>query len=300
MKRMAFIMLLMVLVSCGKEPPVSLDRIKATYAEGDLRGIKMDDPRWKNAFETPITLEKQLIALPKSEDDGVTEIKIKALYNESWAAFLLRWDDPTPDHLAQIGKYSDSVAIQFPGAPGELPDSAMGGAPGSARPVVIHQWKAVWQEAEAGKIEGIRTFYPNTWSDVYIFEMAQDDAAKTAMERTFTTSVAAGNPLAHHGTAIRDLESVGFGSVEFSAEQSSTGYGQWENGQWRVLIVRSVERNRGSVDLGRLFYAAFAVWDGSRREVGARKMQSTWFPIQFIQRPADAGAHEIHMPLGQP
>ncbi len=294
MKRIGSIMLLMALTSCGNEPPVSLDRIKATYAEGDLRGITMEDPRWKAAVETPITLAKQLIALPKSENDGVTEIRIKALYNESWTAFLLTWDDPTPDHLARIGKYSDSIAIQFPGVPGDLPDSAMGGAPGSARPVVIHQWKAVWQEAEAGNIEGIRTFYPNTWSDIYIFEMAKDDTARAVMERTFTTSVAAENPLAHHGTAVRDLESVGFGSVEFAAEQTSAGYGQWENGQWRVIISRPIARDRGALDTSRLFYAAFAVWDGSRLEVGARKMQSSWFPIQFVKKPDGAGAQRPH------
>lgn len=283
MKKTGFAILMLVLLSCGKEAPVSLDRIKAGYTEGDLSGIRIDDPRWKNAAETPIRLEKQLIALPKSEVEGVGGVRVQVLYNDEQAAFLLTWQDHTPDRLTQIGQYSDAIAIQFPGAPGDLPDSAMGGAPGSAKAVVIHQWKAVWQEASAGNIKGIKTFYPNTWSDVYLFEMPESPEAREAMERTFTTSVAAENPLAHHGAAIRDLEAVGFGSVDYAGEQTTRGYGEWQDGEWRVVLVRPINRLRGGLDTSRLQYAAFAVWDGAQGEIGARKMQSSWFPLQFLK-----------------
>lgn len=288
MKKSGLAALLLLLMSCTKVPPAAPNRIMAGYLEGDLGALTIGDPRWDGAVETPIPLKQQLIALPKSEQDGVAQIGVRAFYNGEWAAFLLAWSDPTPDRLTKIGSFSDAAAMEFPMEPGDLPDSAMGGAPGSAKPVLIHQWKAVWQEAEAGNIKGIKTFYPNTWSDVYLFEMPGTPEARAKMERTFTTSVAAENPLAHHGKAVRDLEAVGFGSVNPSEEQLSKGNGEWADGKWRVLIVRPVARLRGGLDTTRLLHAAFAVWDGAKGEVGARKMQSAWTPLEFLKPAAHA------------
>ncbi|MBM4386967.1 MAG: hypothetical protein FJ088_04460 [Deltaproteobacteria bacterium] len=273
--------MLSIFISCEK-PKVSEDRIKAVFAEGDLREITYADPKWKEAFETTVKLETQQIALPKLEEPGVSEVRTKVLYNDKWLAFLLDWNDATQDKLTQIGLFSDAAAIQFPSQQGELPDNAMGGLPGSAGSVVIHQWKAVWQEASLGNIKGVKTFYPNTWSDVYIFEEVKQ-GSRAEMEKMYTTSVAAGNPLAHHGAAVRDLEAAGFGSVDFSPEQSSKGSGLWKEGKWSVVIVRPVKREKGSLELSKLQYMAFAVWDGSHGETGARKMRSGWIPIQFVR-----------------
>lgn len=281
--RIFIVLSLLLSITFCEKPKVSEERVKAVFAEGDLRDITPADLRWTEAFETRVKLEPQQIALPKLEEPGVSEVRVKVLYNDKWLAFLLEWNDTTQDKLTQIGHFSDAAAIQFPSQQGELPDSAMGGLPGSAGSVVIHQWKAVWQEASLGNLKGIKTFYPNTWSDIYIFEQVKE-GPRAEMEKIYTTSVAAGNPLAHHGAAVRDLEAAGFGSVDFSSEQSSKGSGQWKDGKWSVVIVRPVKREKGSLELGKLQYMAFAVWDGSHGEIGARKMRSGWIPIEFQQQ----------------
>lgn len=268
--------------SCTKPVPQSVGRIVSGIAQGDLSQVSLDDPQWNSLPVTPVPLVPQSIALPKLDTNGVVQLDVKALHDGHWVAFLLTWADPTPDRFTKIGEYSDGVAVQVPAAGAELPDVAMGGAQGAAQPVVIHQWKAVWKEASDGNITGVKSFYPNTWSDVYLFEMAPTEQ-RPEMERTYTTSVAAGNPLAHHGQAVRDLEALGFGAVDYAAEQSSVSRSSWANGVWRVLIARPAVREKGELDLTRLQYVAFAVWDGSHGEVGARKMHSTWIPIEFAR-----------------
>ena len=277
---LSLILIPLVLISC-KKPLESPDRIKGVYIDGDLANIELTDEKWDKAYQTPVKLETQEIAAPKLTAPGIESLTVKVLHNGKIAAFLISWDDLTKDLLAQLGTFSDGAALQFPARQGELPDNAMGGPPDVASPVVIHQWKAVWQEASLGRIKGIKTFYPNTWSDLYIFEQVKE-GSKSEMEKIYTTSVAAENPLAHYGSPVRDLESLGFSSLDFSSEQTSKGYGKWENGKWNVIITRPLTRENGSLQTGKIQYVAFAVWNGSHGEVGARKMRSIWIPIQLL------------------
>ena len=272
----------LVLISC-KKTLESPDRIKGIYTEGDLSRLELTDEKWDKAYETTVKLETQEMAVPKLLEPGIKEVRVKALQNGKWAAFLLSWNDPTKDLMAQLGRFSDGAALQFPATSGELPDNAMGGPPDVANQVIIHQWKAVWQEASLGHIKGIKSFYPNTWSDLYIFEQVRE-GSRDEMEKTYTTSVAAENPLAHYGTPVRDLESTGFSSLEFSSEQTSKGYGKWENGKWNVIITRPLKREKGFLLTGKIQYVAFAVWNGSHEEVGARKMRSVWIPLQLLAK----------------
>lgn len=272
--------------SCRRSPAVSQERIKARLVEGDVKDLPFQDPSWDNAPETPIALAPQQIALPKLEKAGPRVLYVRALCNGEWLSFRLSWEDPTQDRLAAIGSFSDAVAIQFPASNTPLPEAAMGGPPGNARTVVIHQWKAVWQEMSEGRIKGIKTFYPDTWNDLYIFEQLRE-GSKEEMEKTYTTSVASGNPLAHTGAPVRDVVAQGFGSLEISHEQTSKGRGTWQQGRWSVVISRPLVRELSELATDRLQHAAFAVWDGSCGEVGARKMVSDWVPIEFVRTAAD-------------
>ncbi len=290
MMQSAWVLLTMVSVlgsvSCSSAPRVSPDRIQVALVQGDVRSIGFNDPRWSYAFETVVTLDPQQIALPRLDEPNVKTVTIKALCDTAWVSFLLAWNDPTHDTLARIGSFSDSVALQFPATSGVLPDAAMGGSPGAARPVVIHQWKAVWEEMSRGHVKGIKTFYPDTWTDLYIFEHIRE-GNKEEMEKTYAASVASGNPLAHTGAPVRDLEADGFGALEVSSEQTSRGFGMWQNGRWMVIIVRPLARSLGALNTTIIQYVAIAIWDGSHLEVGARKMVSSWIPIQFLSGSGD-------------
>jgi len=62
--------------------------------------------------------------------------------------------------------------------------------------------------------------------------------------------------------------------------------GVWKDGVWRVIIAYPL--GTGSDNDPRLLpggssLAAFAVWDGGAREVGARKAWASWVPLKLAQ-----------------
>jgi DMSO reductase family type II enzyme heme b subunit len=77
-------------------------------------------------------------------------------------------------------------------------------------------------------------------------------------------------------SSVEDLLGTGPGTLEPSAEQRSRGRGGRTATGWQVVIVRPLPTRLGP---GGRSEIAFAVWDGDKQEVGARKMRSTWVPL---------------------
>jgi DMSO reductase family type II enzyme heme b subunit len=138
----------------------------------------------------------------------------------------------------------------------------------------------MWQEAHSARLKDIRSFYPNTWSDGYLPDFAHP-TERAAMQRAFTASEAADNPLAQSQRAVRDLRAEGFGTLEAEYEQSAQGEGVWQKGEWVVTIMRPLARQEAALVPGERTYMAVALWDGSRKDVGSRKMVSTWLPLEL-------------------
>jgi DMSO reductase family type II enzyme heme b subunit len=79
----------------------------------------------------------------------------------------------------------------------------------------------------------------------------------------------------------------GFGTLTVEPEQQSDGRGVWAEGRWRVVITHPMapgDPNDPMLAPGSETLAAFAVWEGGAREVGARKAWSNW-----VQLKLDAG-----------
>jgi DMSO reductase family type II enzyme heme b subunit len=74
----------------------------------------------------------------------------------------------------------------------------------------------------------------------------------------------------------------GWGSITVKPEQHAEGRGVWTNGVWRVAITHPLateSENDARLNPGTETAVAFAVWEGSHQEAGARKMRTGWVPI---------------------
>jgi hypothetical protein len=152
------------------------------------------------------------------------------------------------------------------------------GEPG--RGVEITYWRAVWQAAVDGRPDSIRALYPGASVDHYPFEAApldDDPAAREEMATRYAPARAVGNRMAgSRRRPVEDLVAEGPGTLSPATEQDSTGSGARTATGWAVMLERDLP---DALAASKRAQVAFAVWDGARGEVGARKMRSVWVPI---------------------
>jgi DMSO reductase family type II enzyme heme b subunit len=92
---------------------------------------------------------------------------------------------------------------------------------------------------------------------------------------------AVGNFMAGDGkSAVQDLMAEGPGTLTQAPESRSQGKGRHVQNTWQVVVVRPLP---ASLDARGRSNVAFAVWDGGRDEVGARKMRSVWVPLAVTE-----------------
>ena len=81
--------------------------------------------------------------------------------------------------------------------------------------------------------------------------------------------------------ALEDLLAEGPGTLTPASTQISKGKGVRSNNGWMVVLRRPVPA--GLAPRART-QVAFAVWEGSHGEVGARKMRTGWIPLLIETR----------------
>jgi cytochrome b558/566 subunit A len=94
-----------------------------------------------------------------------------------------------------------------------------------------------------------------------------------------------GNPLSdpNRVTPVEDLSALGFGTLTHQKSQDVLGRGVWQNGRWNAVFSRplaSADPDDTQLAAGKASSVAFAVWNGSDQEVGARKQLSSWVTLQ--------------------
>jgi len=85
-------------------------------------------------------------------------------------------------------------------------------------------------------------------------------------------------------SAASDLISARVGTVTEKTTQMITGRGSFENGIWRIVLMRAMTtaESRTDVQFGEsLNLCAFAVWNGSKRDRGGRKSISNWVEMSI-------------------
>lgn len=134
--------------SLGPESTNYGNVLAAQHRRGDLPTTP-DDPAWGEVAPVNFPLVGQVIVDPRNFTPSIDMVSVKAIYNDSAIAFLLSWDDPTPDKPAPGQKtLPDAIALQFPEKlveGGERPYFLMGD---SGHPVYLVRWRSDREQLE--------------------------------------------------------------------------------------------------------------------------------------------------------
>jgi hypothetical protein len=242
------------------------------------------DAAWHKLAATRVPLIPQDMVEPRQLVATTPEVLVRAISDGSRVAFLLEWPDATLDDMTKPAKFTDACAVQLPGVvSADVPAPQMG-EPG--RQVEITYWRAVWQAIVDGREDSIRALYPGASVDHYPFEapsLTEGSAAQQEMAKRYAPARAAGNDMAgSRQRAVQDLIAEGPGTLSPAPKQDSSGSGTRTASGWAVMLVRQLPSGLAT---GKRSQVAFAVWDGARGEVGARKMRSAWVPIAAEGKP---------------
>jgi hypothetical protein len=233
-------------------------------------------PYWRQARPVKVPMQPQVMALPHKPDPAVKELLVRALHNGGWIAFLLEWRDPSPSDTIILDNFGDQVAVQLPVNVKGAPPAPMMGHQGGR--VNIMQWRAAFQRDLDRGVPSVRDLYPNAWADVY-----PDEVLSAADARPYTGALGLENPISRgRASPVLDQMAEGWGSMTVKPDQHALGMGVWRDGLWRVAITRpmvSDDLNAPQLVPGLRTVAAFAVWEGGRGEVGARKAWASWVPL---------------------
>jgi hypothetical protein len=222
----------------------------------------------------------QTVTPPNHLVPAVKALTVRAVHNGGWIAFLMEWPDASRSEVVVIDNFGDQVAVELPVDIRATPPSPMMGNPGGR--VNIMQWRAAFQRDIDTEPPTVRGLYPNAWADVY-----PDEVLGASDARPYSGALGIENPISRgRATPVLDQMAEGWGTMTVKPDQHALGKGVWTKGVWRVVITRpmiSDDANAPRLAGGDTTVAAFAVWDGGHREVGARKAWAPWVPL-VIQR----------------
>lgn len=203
----------------------------------------------------------------------------------------LEWPDSTPDRSVGAQQlFTDAAAVQFPSvASQQVPAFCMGDPTAS---VNIWQWRAAWQaDVNRGFQGGVKHEFPNTGVDWYPFRG----------DPVFYPGRYVGNPFSalHRTSPVDNLVAGGFGSLTADPTPLVQGWGEWQDGKWRVAFERPLHVGReGNVELASddLTDVAFAVWDGSAQERDGMKSVANFVVLNLSPRLLKGGARFPYWP----
>ena len=237
---------------------------------------------WDTVPAFRVQMLPQTVTTPANPKPAVNTLTVRAAHNGGWIAVRVEWEDPTPSQRIVIDQFGDQVAVEFPVAykPDALPSPMMGNPGGR---VDIWQWRAAFQRDLDQGEPGVRDLYPNTLVDVY-----PDEVLRVTDARAYTGALGVDNLVSHpRGSPVLEQTAEGFGTLTALPEdQDADGRGFWKDGKWYVVITHpmtSYSKNNARFAEGGETVAAFAVWEGGNREVGARKAWSSWVPFRLAK-----------------
>jgi hypothetical protein len=233
------------------------------------------DAAWEEAPEHVATLLLQDLVEPRLMTPSTPEVRVRAVASPTEIAFRLEWTDASLYDLPGNGRFVDGCAVQVPAtADPNAPDPQMGQV---GKGVQITYWRADWQATVDGRGTAIQDLYPHATVDHYPFEapsLPEGSDARRQMAQRYAPADAAGNRRGGARTsAVEELVAEGPGSITPAGTNAARGKGVRTAQGWSVVIVRP--RPEGLSPSGRS-NVAVAVWEGSAKEAGARKMRSGW------------------------
>ncbi len=236
------------------------------------------DPQWQQAPEFVAKLQLQDLVEPRLMKASTPEVLVRAYTSGSEIAFRLEWQDAAQNDLPGAGRFLDACAIQIPKQiEPDLPDPQMGSA---SKTVEITYWRADWQASVNGRKDDIHSLFPNANVDHYPFEahsLEPGSAEQKEFAQRYAPAAAVGNRrVGPREVPVEDLIAEGPGTLAPAPETKSRGKGVYGKQGWSVVLIRPIPSGLAPKTRTQI---AFAVWEGSQQESGARKMRSGWFPL---------------------
>lgn len=265
---------------CRKAPDAVVPNV--VVATADALPTEPSDDVWNQAPEYTATLIPQDQVDPRQMERTTDELRVRAFTDGVHVVFRLQWNDQTQDDMTTSATFSDACAVQLPARfQPTIPAPQMGE---SGHRVHITYWSATWQAAVEGRGDSLQDLYPNAAVDHYPFEAASLEPGSTeqkAMAVRYAPARALGNLMAGpRDRPVQDLIAQGPGTLTAAESTTSDGRGERSEDGWTVVITRLLPEG---FDTAGPAQVAFAVWEGSHGEVGARKMRTGWITLTKLQ-----------------
>jgi len=215
---------------------------------------------------------------PRLLEPSTPEIQVKAITNGAEIAFRLEWPDESQSDMPGPKHFMDGCAVQLPAkVDPNVPAPQMGE---TGKTVEISFWRADWQAIVEGRADNINAIYPNASIDHYPAEaksLENNPQAQTETALRYAPARALGNRRAGpRDQPVEDLIAEGPSTVSPAPNAISKGKGVKTPKGWAVVISRPIPSGFSAATPSQI---AFAVWEGSHIEVGARKMRTGWVPL---------------------
>jgi mono/diheme cytochrome c family protein len=262
-------------------------RADAVISAAQAVAAPMLNNPWHDAWQAiePLTVSLQPLWQRKAAPRAAS---LRVVRHGEDLAFCIEWADNAPDSGAtSVSTFSDAVAIMF-SLGNQAPALVMGtsGGPESQRPVNVWHWQALRQlNATHDRLHDVPELMTGAPSDGYPFKQGEPVSGRISEHnRTYLPAMDVGNPKSMPeliGRAALESNAAGFGTLTLQTpdEQHLGAVGSWSNGNWRVVMVRSLKpQGDGDVNLndsGRIPFAV-AVWDGSAGDRNGTKLISGW------------------------
>lgn len=236
------------------------------------------DAAWDNVPEYIAKLIPQDLVEPRLAQPSTAEVRVQAMTNGTDIAFRLRWVDPDQNDTAGPGRFVDACAVQVPTKRMPNPPAPQMGE--VANSVQITYWRADWQAWVNGREDNIKAIYPNAEVTHYPFQAAsleKGSLEQKAMAKRYAPADAVDNRRqGPRQSPVESLLAEGPGTLAPNPKLAVKGTGVRTQDGWAVMMVRPLPE--GLAPKARTS-VAFAVWQGSNKEAGARKMRSGWAPL---------------------
>lgn len=274
------LLLLFVAAGCKKTEAPATEVIAVSVAQLPSGPA---DAAWDAAPEYVAKLIPQDLIEPRLAQPSTPEVRVQALTNGTEIAFRLRWVATEQHDTAGPGAFVDACAIQVPTRLMPNPPAPQMGE--AANSVQIAYWRADWQAWVNGRADNIKSIYPNAEITHYPFQapsLEQGSTEQKEMARRYAPADAVGNRRqGPRQSSVESLLAEGPGTLTPNPAVAVKGSGVRTQDGWAVMIVRPVPdglapKTRTSV--------AFAIWQGVKKEAGARKMRSGWAPLAIREK----------------
>lgn len=235
-------------------------QITAVYVE-DLP-LDPEDSFWAQAEKVEVPLAAQQLVYPVTWEVEPRTLRVAAATDGSLLAVYIEWSDPEPNMPVPGGLdvTPDKVAFQLPVRADSLPYICMGTV---EDPVAIVLWQA-----------------PDTVE---------------------TLVAGSGYGMRPEEREALGLQSVPTRPVERLPDEAQVWSGEavYSDGVWRVVLygpLGSTYPLLPNIKPGSTVSIAFALWEGSRGEIGAQKSTSAWLTLAVESPAAPAQPPETPAP----